>query len=149
MTRYSFTATGPIRTRKDGEVAFADVLVDGHKVRIQTQAADADRPIFTVADGDLIAHNEAAVALIEGREEATARREAVIVRLRESEAMDLAASMTAIMEEISDEAICRRAGIVRTHADRIAAERFTDSVIAAYVFRGDGAASSELGFEAR
>lgn len=146
MTRYSFTTDAPIRTRKDGEIAFAMLMIAGRKVRIQTQAADADRPIFTVDGGEIIAHNDAAVALVEGQDDASIRKARTMENLLRREADDLRDQMGAIMADTASEEIYRRAEIVRAHADRIVDERITDEVIAAYIRSGAEAASIALGF---
>lgn len=147
MTRFPFTATAPICTRKDGEIGFADIVVGGRKIRIQTQARNPDRPVFTVDGEEIVAHNAAAVALIEGRDEAAAHKERIMAALRASDAEALRAEMTAIMatDAVGAEALAR-AEIVRANAHRIAAERITDKVVAAYVRDGDEAASIALGF---
>lgn len=51
-----------IRTRQDGEIAYANLDMGDYTLTIQTQVRDAARPVFRVSDMTLVAENDAAVA---------------------------------------------------------------------------------------
>lgn len=67
MKSYIITTAKTIRTRKDGEVSFADLHIEGiGDKRIQTQVADTTRPVYRIEGDTLIAVNARAVEMLEG-----------------------------------------------------------------------------------